>query len=132
MTQTCSRRGVARLRTSVLFGALTALLLALSTQPARAVVGKSGTQSCGSGLYVQLVAKGQGDINFYIPSGTFRNIQYSSTITTVYYTSRLRSGTWTVTSDDILVDSGTYATCVPASPQSNLPASDEPRAGRLQ
>ena len=83
--------------------------------PADAVVGKSGTQSCASGFYVQLIAKGQGDIAFYIPSGTYRDTQFTSTITTVYYTSRLRSGTWTVTSDDILYDSGTYASCVPGS-----------------
>jgi len=104
------------LTSGVLAAAVVTVLLA-QVPPAKAVVGKSGTQSCASGLYVQLIAKGQGDINFYIPSDTFRNIQYSSTITTVYYKSRLRSGTWTITSDDILVDSGTYARCVPAAAQ---------------
>jgi hypothetical protein len=90
-------------------------LIAVPAPPADAVVGKSGTQSCASGFYVQLTAKGQGDISFYIPSGTFRDVQYLSTISPAYYTSRLRSGTWTITSDDLLSDSGTYARCVPGT-----------------
>lgn len=101
-------------------------LLALPAPPANAVVGKSGTQSCASGFYVQLIAKGQGDISFYIPSGTFRDVQYLSTISPAYYTSRLRSGTWTITSDDLLSDSGTYARCVAGTAQ---PAAITPAAG---
>ena len=109
-----------------LLAAVVVTLLALPAPPAAAVVSKSGTQSCAAGLYVQLVAKGQGDISFYIPTGTFRDVQYTSTITTVYYTSRLRSGTWTITSDDLLSDSGTYASCVPGPAQ---PLSITPAAG---
>ena len=109
-----------------LLAAVAVTLLVMPVRPAAAEIGKSGTQSCASGLYVQLIAKGQGDINFYIPSGTFRNIQYTSTITTVYYTSRFQSGTWTITSDDILVDSGTYARCVPGTSQ---PSSITPATG---
>lgn len=109
-----------------LLAAAAVTLLAVPASPAGAVVGKSGTQSCASGFYVQLIAKGQGDISFYIPTGTFRDVQFSSTITTVYYTSRLRSGTWTITSDDILSDSGTYARCVPGTVQ---PPAITPAAG---
>jgi hypothetical protein len=109
-----------------LLAAAAVTLLALPAPPASAVVGKTGTQSCATGLYVQLIAKGQGDISFYIPSGTFRDVQYSSTITTVFNTSRLQSGTWTITSDDLLSDSGTYASCVPGSFQ---PPSITPAAG---
>jgi hypothetical protein len=111
---------------SGLLAAAVVTLVAVPAPPAAAVVGKSGTQSCASGFYVQLIAKGEGDISFYIPSGTYRDTQYSSTITSVYYTSRLRSGSWTITSDDILVDSGTYARCVPGSSQ---PPSITPAAG---
>lgn len=108
-------------RSAILITTVAAATLLSPVTAAHAVIAKSGSQSCGAGLYVELVGKGQGDLNFYTPSGTFRYIEYHSTIYTGYYKSSLRSATWKITSDDILVDSGTYATCVPGAAQASGP-----------
>lgn len=102
-------------RRAVLAVCLATGVLVVTAAPAYATVQKSGSQSCGSGLYVELVGKGQGNISFYLPSGTLRYSEHHSTIYTGYYRSNSRSASWTVSSDDILVDSGTYATCVPGA-----------------
>lgn len=107
-------------RVAILIATVVASTLLSPVTDAHAVIAKSGSQSCAAGLYVELVGKGQGDLNFYTPSGTFRYIEYHSTVSTGYYRSSLRSATWKVTSDDILVDAGTYATCVAGAAQANI------------
>lgn len=100
---------------SVLGTVFVATNLLIPIVPAHALIQKSGSQSCAVGSYVQLAGKGQGTISFYAPVSTFRYSEYHTAIYTGYYTSHLRSASWTITSDDILVDSGTYATCVPGN-----------------
>jgi hypothetical protein len=102
-------------RQTALVTAVASAALLLPASPAHAEVQKSGSQSCGVGLYVRLTAKGQGTLSFYLPNGVFRHSEYHSTIYPGSWTSTSRSGTWTITSDDILVDSGTFASCVPGA-----------------
>jgi hypothetical protein len=63
---------------------------------------------------VRVDAKGQGYIRIYVSDMPNSKVTYHlSTIQPVDYQSTYRSASWKVTSDDILVDSGTYASCQP-------------------
>lgn len=100
--------------TWLLSAALALLVTVLAASPALALVQKSGGSfSCGPDQRVRINAKGQGTIKIYI-----NNLQRSevtlSTIQPTYYQYQSRSiSTWKVTSNDILVDSGTGPDCVP-------------------
>jgi hypothetical protein len=94
--------------------AVTLVVLCAGMTPARALIQSTGSQSCSAGFYVRVDAKGQGYIRIYVSDMTSPKVTYHlSTIQPVDYQSTYRSASWKVTSDDILVDSGTYASCQP-------------------
>jgi hypothetical protein len=109
------RNGMAPMwRNLGMVSAVTFVVLCTSTTPAEALIQSTGSQSCSAGFYVRVDAKGQGYINIYVSNMTYPKITYHlSTIQPVDYQSVYRSASWKVTSDDILVDSGTYASCEP-------------------
>lgn len=94
--------------------AVTAILLCAGITPAQALIQSTGSRSCSAGFYVRVDAKGQGYLNIYVSDMTYPKVTYHlSTIQSVDYQSTYRSASWKVTSDDILVDSGTYSSCKP-------------------
>lgn len=107
-------------RTLGTVSAVTLVVLCTGIAPARALIQSTGSQSCPSGFYVRVDAKGQGYINIYVSNMTTPKITYHlSTIQPVSYQSVYRSASWMVTSDDILVDAGTYASCEPGLARAN-------------
>ena len=95
---------------------IVAVTMASSVTPQSvAVVQKTGSTTCSTGLYVVIQAKGSGVLSFYYPSGTYRSgVDMGAGIGVWTVNTGSRSRTWKVTSTGYLDDVETRGYCSPS------------------